>query len=96
MNDPSPPDDSRLALKEHLDALRRDIDTTPHLDDATRTDLALLVDRVEAELAVAPDDPKPPEAAFSWEDAISRFEAAHPALGISLRNIMVTLGNMGI
>ncbi|MFD7094121.1 DUF4404 family protein [Streptomyces xanthophaeus] len=77
---------------EHLEALRAQLRTTgPGLSPQEREHVGSLLDRLEADRA-APD----PGAAESLNHAAERFEVHHPALSAALRNIAVSLANIGI
>jgi hypothetical protein len=82
-------------LQEQLTALREQLDQNPPLDAAERDDLHQLMAQIEARINV--------EKSVGENDintginlAVERFEVSHPSLAGSLRNIMVTLGSIGI
>ena len=82
-------------LQKQLDSLREQLDKTPPLSFDDRADLNKLAEQIDAQIKV--------ETAIqdaSLVDnvnlAVERFEVEHPALAGTLRNIVQTLGNIGI
>ena len=82
-------------LQQQLDALREQIDQNPPLSQEERVHLNDLAQQIEAQLNLesASNDTN---LADSVTLAVERFELDHPTLATTLRNIVQTLGNMGI
>ncbi|ROM91019.1 MULTISPECIES: DUF4404 family protein [Pseudomonas] len=82
-------------LQEQLNALREQLEQNPPLSEAERDDLHKLMEQIEAEikLETATQDTS---LADGVNLAVERFEVEHPALAATLRNIVQTLGNIGI
>jgi hypothetical protein len=82
-------------LQEQLDTLREQLDQNPPLTDAEREDLHALMAQIQAEIAVetATQDNS---LADGVNLAVERFEVDHPTIAGTLRNIVQTLGNIGI
>ena len=82
-------------LQKQLDSLREQLDKTPPLSFDDRAELNKLAEQIDAQIKV--------ETAIqdaSLVDnvnlAVERFEVEHPTLAGTLRNIVQTLGNIGI
>ncbi|MCU1727495.1 DUF4404 family protein [Pseudomonas sp. 7P_10.2_Bac1] len=82
-------------LQEQLVTLREQLDQNPPLNEADRQHLHELASQIEAEIALekASNDTS---LSDSVNLAVERFELEHPSLAGSLRNIAITLGNIGI
>ncbi|WP_019409461.1 DUF4404 family protein [Pseudomonas psychrophila] len=82
-------------LQEKLDSLREQLDKNAPLSQAERDDLNELSQKVEAQIKL---DNATQNTSLSDEVnlAVERFEVDHPALAGTLRNIVQTLGNIGI
>ncbi|MFJ7882941.1 DUF4404 family protein [Pseudomonas sp. NPDC096917] len=82
-------------LQEKLDSLREQLDKNAPLSDTERHDLNELTQKVEAQIKL---DNATQNTSLSDEVnlAVERFEVEHPALAGALRNIVQTLGNIGI
>ena len=82
-------------LQEQLDALREQIDQNPPLSQEERVHLNELAQQIEAQLNLesATNDTNLTDSVTL---AVERFELDHPTLATTLRNIVQTLGNMGI
>ena len=82
-------------LQEQLDALREQIDQNPPLSQEERVHLNDLAQQIEAQLNLesATNDTNLTDSVTL---AVERFELDHPTLATTLRNIVQTLGNMGI
>ena len=82
-------------LQQQLDALREQIDQNPPLSQEERVHLNDLAQQIEAQLNLesASNDTN---IADSVNLTVERFELNHPTLAGTLRNIVQTLGNMGI
>lgn len=82
-------------LNQQLIELREQLDHNPPLSEQERVDLHELMAQIEAQIKL--------ESAVGENDistginlAVERFEVSHPSLAMSLRNIMQTLGSIGI
>jgi hypothetical protein len=82
-------------LQKQLDTLREQLEHNPPLSEAEREDLHALMAQIESEiqLETATQDAS---IADGVNLAVERFEVEHPAIAGTLRNIMNTLGSMGI
>ena len=83
-------------LQQQLEELRDQLAADQPLSEEERASLYLLVQEIEAQLArhaaAAPDA----TLVDGVNLAVERFEASHPTLAGTLRNIMQSLANMGI
>lgn len=82
-------------LQAQLDTLREQLDQNPPMTEEERADLHTLMAQIEAEIAVetATQDNN---LADGVNLAVERFEVEHPGIAGTLRNIVMTLGNIGI
>ena len=82
-------------LQEQLNTLREQLEQNPPLTEAERADLHALMQQIELELEL---ETKTQDSSLSDNVnlAVERFELDHPTLAGTLRNIVQTLGNMGI
>ncbi|WP_339477330.1 DUF4404 family protein [Pseudomonas fluorescens] len=82
-------------LQKQLDTLREQLDQNPPLTEAEREDLRTLMQQIELELEL---ETKTQDASLAdgVNLAVERFEVEHPAIASTLRNIINTLGSMGI
>ncbi|MFI8648440.1 DUF4404 family protein [Pseudomonas iridis] len=82
-------------LQKQLDTLREQLDQNPPLTEAEREDLRTLMQQIELELEL---ETKTQDASLAdgVNLAVERFEVEHPAIAGTLRNIINTLGSMGI
>ena len=82
-------------LQKQLDTLRAQLDQNPPLSLKDREELGDLAQKIDAQikLETATQDNS---LADSVNLAVERFEMEHPALAGTLRNIVQTLGNIGI
>jgi hypothetical protein len=82
-------------LQQQLSDLRDQLDYNPPLSEPERAELHELMEQIEARIklenAVGEND-----ISTGMTLAVERFEVSHPSLAISLRNIMQTLGSIGI
>ncbi|MFD3696852.1 DUF4404 family protein [Streptomyces sp. NPDC058646] len=77
--------------KEHLEALREELRTRgSHLSPQEREHLEALLRGLEADAAADPG------VAQALQHAAERFEVNHPSVAAALRNIGVSLANIGI
>jgi len=82
-------------LQDQLNTLREQLDQNPPLTEAERKNLHELMAQIEAKIAVenaTPDN----NLADGVNLAVERFEVDHPTIAGTLRNIVQTLGNIGI
>jgi hypothetical protein len=82
-------------LQEQLNTLREQLEQNPPLNEEERANLHELMTKIEAQIQLenATND-------ASLVDGVNRavelFEVDHPGLAGTLRNIVQTLGNIGI
>ena len=83
-------------LQQQLEELRNQLAQDPPLTEEERASLYVLTQEIELQLArqaaAAPDA----TLIDGVNLAVERFELDHPALAATLRNIVQTLGNIGI
>ncbi|MVW75828.1 DUF4404 family protein [Pseudomonas xionganensis] len=83
-------------LPQQLQELRDQLAEGPPLSEEERAELFVLTQEIELQLArqaaAAPDA----TLIDGVNLAVERFEASHPTLAGTLRNIMQSLANMGI
>ncbi|MFK3794954.1 MULTISPECIES: DUF4404 family protein [unclassified Pseudomonas] len=82
-------------LQEQLDTLREQLEQNPPLTEEERVHLHELMAQIQAEIAVETATPDN-NLADGVNLAIERFEVEHPTIAGTLRNIVQTLGNIGI
>ncbi|MDH0749467.1 DUF4404 family protein [Pseudomonas sp. GD03842] len=82
-------------LQEQLDTLRAQLEQNPPLTEEERVHLHELMAKIQAEIAVETATPDN-NLADGVNLAIERFEVEHPTIAGTLRNIVQTLGNIGI
>ena len=82
-------------LQEQLNTLREQLEQNPPLTQEERDHLNDLSAQIQAQIDIekATNDSS---LADSVNLAVERFELEHPALAGTLRNIVQTLGNIGI
>ena len=82
-------------LQEQLNTLREQLEQNPPLTEAEREDLHVLMQQIEAEIEL---ETKTQDSSLSdgVNLAVERFEIEHPAIAGTLRNLVLTLGNIGI
>lgn len=82
-------------LQEQLDELREQLDKNQTLSLEEREDMRTLMEQIKArmELENATADNS---VADNVNLAVERFEVDHPGVAGALRNIVQTLGNIGI
>ncbi|CAM3112589.1 chromosome partitioning protein ParA [Pseudomonas floridensis] len=83
-------------LQEQLDTLRAQLEQNPPLSDAERDNLQDLIQQIKGQLELENATHEDPNLADGVNLAVERFELEHPAIAGTLRNIVQTLGNMGI
>ncbi|GAB3384147.1 DUF4404 family protein [Azotobacter armeniacus] len=83
-------------LQRHLQQLRDQLAQNPPMSADERDKLTSLIQEIELQLARdaggAPDE----NLVDGINLAVERFEAEHPTLAVTLRNILQSLANMGI
>ncbi|MDB5996999.1 MAG: protein of unknown function protein [Pseudomonas sp.] len=82
-------------LQEQLNTLREQLEQNPPLSEAERADLHALMQQIELEIELETKT-KDSSLADGVNLAVERFELEHPAIAGTLRNIVQTLGNIGI
>lgn len=82
-------------LQAQLDTLRAQLEENPPMTDVEREDLQALIQQIQSQIeleSVTHDA----SVADGVNLAVERFELDHPGIAGTLRNIVVTLGNIGI
>ncbi|MBK5540156.1 DUF4404 family protein [Pseudomonas sp. TH05] len=82
-------------LQEQLDTLREQLEQNPPLSQAERDNLQDLMQQIELEIKLE-NATQDSSLADGVNLAVERFELEHPAIAGTLRNIVQTLGNIGI
>ena len=82
-------------LQEQLDTLREQLEKNPPLSEKEREDLNQLAARIDAQIKLE-NAMQDHSLADNLNLAVERFEVEHPTLAGTLRNIVQTLGNIGI
>ncbi|WP_311970929.1 DUF4404 family protein [Pseudomonas baltica] len=83
-------------LQEQLIALREQLDQNPTLSLDERDRVHDLMQQIESEIALEEATQERPSMVDSINVAAETFEAEHPTVAGVLRNIAVTLGNIGV
>lgn len=83
-------------LQEQLIALREQLDSNSTLSVEERERVQALTEQIESEMALEEATQERPSMVDSINVAAETFEAEHPTVAGVLRNIAVTLGNIGI
>ena len=86
---------AREQLQEQVNILREQLEKHPELSLEKREALEALVAKFEMQLQLEPAT-APPSIADDLNAAIVRFELEHKSVADTLRNIVTTLGNIGI
>ena len=86
---------AREKLQEQVNILREQLNQEPPLPLEKREALEALIAKFEVQLELEPAT-QPPSISDDVNLAVERFELDHPGIAGTLRNIVVTLGNMGI
>ncbi|MDY7531850.1 DUF4404 family protein [Pseudomonas sp. Bout1] len=86
---------AREQLQEQVKILREQLDQNPEMPLEKREELQTLIAELEVQepLEGAIQDPS---IADGVNQAVERFELDHPGIAGTLRNIVLTLGNIGI
>jgi hypothetical protein len=82
-------------LQEQLNTLREQLEQNPPLSEEERANLQDLMQQIELELELE-SKTQDSSLADGVNLAVERFELEHPAIAATLRNIVQTLGNIGI
>ena len=82
-------------LQEQLNTLREQLEQNPPLSETERANLQELMQQIELELKLE-NATQDTSLADGVNLAVERFELEPPAIAGTLRNIVQTLGNMGI
>ncbi|MFP3847285.1 DUF4404 family protein [Pseudomonas sp. W5-01] len=82
-------------LQLQLNTLREQLEQNPQLTLEERGNLTEVMEQIQAqiELETVSQDPS---IAGGVNLAVERFEVDHPTIAGTLRNVLVTLGSMGI
>ncbi|MFJ4143723.1 DUF4404 family protein [Pseudomonas sp. NPDC089734] len=82
-------------LQEQLNTLREQLEQNPPLSEAERVNLHELMEQIETKIRLE-NATQDASLADGVNLAVERFELEHPAIAGTLRNIVQTLGNIGI
>ncbi|MCR8930352.1 MULTISPECIES: DUF4404 family protein [Pseudomonas] len=82
-------------LQDQLNTLREQLDSNPPLSEEERTHLHELMAQIESEIQLE-NQLQDNNLVDGVNLAVERFEVEHPTIAGTLRNIMNTLGSMGI
>jgi hypothetical protein len=82
-------------LQEQLTTLREQLDQNPPLTEAERDDLHQLMAQIQSQIELETRT-QDTSVADGVNLAVERFELEHPGIAGTLRNIVQTLGNIGI
>ncbi|MES2869173.1 MAG: DUF4404 family protein [Pseudomonadota bacterium] len=82
-------------LQTQLDSLREQLDKNPPLSLEERADLNTLAEQIDAQIKIE-NATQDASLVDNVNLAVERFEVEHPTLAGTLRNIVQTLGNIGI
>ncbi|AKF45387.1 DUF4404 family protein [Pseudomonas syringae] len=84
-------------LQEQLDTLREQLEHNPPMSESERENLRELMQQIETKIQL---EQATHEQDSSLADgvnlAVERFELEHPTIAGTLRNIVQTLGNIGV
>jgi hypothetical protein len=82
-------------LQEQLNTLREQLEKNTTLSEDERQNLHVLMQEIERKIELETMT-KDASLADGVNLAVERFELEHPAIAVTLRNIVQTLGNIGI
>ena len=82
-------------LQTQLYSLREQLDKNPPLSLEERADLNTLAEQIDAQIKIE-NATQDASLVDNVNLAVERFEVEHPTLAGTLRNIVQTLGNIGI
>ncbi|WP_130899457.1 DUF4404 family protein [Pseudomonas sp. Sample_11] len=86
---------ARRELQDRLNTLRDQLEQNPPLSESERENLHQLMAQIEAEIQLE-NQLQDNNLVDGVNLAVERFEVEHPTIAGTLRNIMNTLGSMGI
>lgn len=86
---------SARELQEQLTTLREQLDQNPPLTEAEREDLHQVMAQIQSQIELETRT-QDTSVADGVNLAVERFELEHPGIAGTLRNIVQTLGNIGI
>jgi uncharacterized membrane protein YccC len=86
---------ARRELQEQLNALREQLEQNPPLSEQEREHLRQLMAQIDAEIQLE-NQLQDNNLVDGVNLAVERFEVDHPTIAGTLRNIVNTLGSMGI
>lgn len=86
---------AREKLQEQVNILREQLNQEPPLPPEKREALEALLAKLEVQLELKPAI-LPPSIVDDVNRAVEGFELDHPGITGTLRNIVITLGNIGI
>jgi hypothetical protein len=82
-------------LQEQLNTLRAQLEENPSMTGDERADLQALMEQIQSQIELE-SVTRDASVADGVNLAVERFELDHPGIAGTLRNIVVTLGNIGI
>ncbi|WP_434700974.1 DUF4404 family protein [Pseudomonas sp. D1-36] len=82
-------------LQEQLDTLREQLEQDPPLSEPDREHLHKLMVEIESQIELE-NQLQDNNLVDGVNLAVERFEVEHPTIAGTLRNIVITLGGMGI
>jgi hypothetical protein len=82
-------------LQEQLNTLREQLEQNPPLNEEERENLHQLMAQIQSQIDLETQT-QDPSLADGVNLAVERFELDHPGIAGTLRNIVQTLGNIGI
>jgi len=82
-------------LQEQLNTLREQLEQNPPLSEAERENLQQLMGQIQSQIELE-NVTQDTSLADGVNLAVERFELEHPGIAGTLRNIVQTLGNIGI
>ncbi|WP_257112216.1 DUF4404 family protein [Pseudomonas ficuserectae] len=83
-------------LQEQLNTLREQLEHNPPLSESDRENLHELMQQIETEIQLENATHEGSSLADGVNLAVERFELEHPTIAGTLRNIVQTLGNIGV
>lgn len=86
---------SARELQEQLTTLREQLDQNPPLTETEREDLHQVMAQIQSQIELETRT-QDTSVADGVNLAVERFELEHPGIAGTLRNIVQTLGNIGI
>ncbi|EFW80871.1 DUF4404 family protein [Pseudomonas savastanoi] len=83
-------------LQEQLNTLREQLEHNPPLSESDRENLHELMQQIETEIQLENATHEDSSLADGVNLAVELFELEHPTIAGTLRNIVQTLGNIGV